>query len=111
MNQKNRDLQTLVIDLEELKKNQLNESFLTMFGGYIKLILGRMFGSLGSPITIRGKQSDLQALSSVLAKEKKYMDSFLKNGLNDRSVVSNRHKLEKAVFSFEKETGMKWPIK
>ena len=33
------------IDLEELKRNQLNESFLSMFGGAIKLILDRMFST------------------------------------------------------------------
>jgi hypothetical protein len=39
------------------------------------------------------------------------MDSYIKNGLDDPRTLSNRHSLEKAVHAFEKQTGLKWPIK
>ena len=106
-----KELIPIEIDLEKLKGDQLDESFLVMAGAWMKEILRRMFGSTGPPIRIRGKESDLEALAKVLSGERRYMSSYLKHGLNDPSVVRNRFALEKAVYDFERETGIKWPLK
>ena len=39
------------------------------------------------------------------------LKSFEKNGLSDPRTLGNRHKLERAIANFEKETSMKWPFK
>ena len=91
------ELVPLTIDLEKLKSNQLDESFLAMWGSWIQTFLKRMF--------------DLQSLATVLGREKRYMESFLKYGLNDTRVLNSRHKLETAVYNFERDTGIKWPLK
>jgi hypothetical protein len=108
---KDDELTSLVIDLEKVKKNRLDESFLAMWGSWVTTLVKRMFGEGGFPVQVRGKQSDLNALAKVLGSEKKYMASFMKHGLNNPSVIRNRYGLEKAVQSFERETGVKWPLK
>ena len=99
------------INLEDVKKNHLNESFLASFGAQIESMLRVMMGQSAIPWRVTGKTGDLQALASVLGREKRYMESYLKNGLNDASVLRNRHQLEQAVYNFERETGIKWPLK
>jgi hypothetical protein len=105
------ELVPLTIDLEKLKSNQLDESFLAMWGSWIQTFLKRMFGQNVAPVRIRGKNTDLQSLATVLGREKRYMESFLKYGLNDTRVLNSRHKLETAVYNFERDTGIKWPLK
>lgn len=105
----------IVVDLEELKGNQLNESFLAAFGNIVKLLLNRMFGqgkgSYGPYVTIRGKKSDINSFIRTLGNEKKYIDAIRKYGLDDPRVTSNKAKLKAAVKSFERTTGIKWPFK
>ena len=79
---KGNDLVPLVVDLNELKSNKLNEVFLRIFGEYIKKILGRTFGGPEIPVTVRGKRSDVAALAQLLAQERRYMESYLKYGLD-----------------------------
>jgi|TARA_R110000824_G_scaffold122826_2_gene280339 hypothetical protein len=108
---KDNELLPLEIDLEKLKGDQLDESFLTMWGSWIQTILKRMFGGGTVPVSIRGKQSDLESLAKVLGGEKRYMASYMKHGLNNPAVLKNRHALERAVYNFERDTGIKWPLK
>ena len=46
-------LQKIVIDLDEVKSNKLNESFLAMFGGWVEKILDSMFGGYVLPAQIK----------------------------------------------------------
>lgn len=110
------DLVPIVIDLNAAKKGLVNESFLTMMGGAIKLLLTSMFGStdLLAPslrASIKGTPSQVASFGDALAGEKRYMETFMKHGLNDPRSFRSRHDLEKAVSSFELETGLKWPFK
>jgi hypothetical protein len=101
------------IDLEELKNNKLNESFLTMFGSTIKMLLNSMFGPL-QPYTnfsIKGTKSDVTAFARALGNEKKYLQSAKKHGLDNPKTLSSKTALTKAIKNFEKETGLKWPFK
>jgi hypothetical protein len=108
----NNDIVPLVIDLEEIKKkeNQLNESFLRMFGGLIQGVLKRMFDQSAIPVTVRGRKTDVNALAQVLGREKRYMDSYLNHGLGDPRTSHSKWELERAVGNFERETGIKWPL-
>ena len=94
---KDNELLPLEIDLEKLKGDQLDESFLTMWGSWIQTILKRMFGGGTVPVSIRGKQSDLESLAKVLGGEKRYMASYMKHGLNNPAVLKNRHALERYI--------------
>jgi len=106
-----KELIPLELDLEKLRSNQLDESMLAMFGAWVQTFLKSMFGGGSIPVKVRGKSSDLESLAKVLAGEKRYMSSFLKHGLNDPSVLNNRYNLEKSIYNFERDTGIKWPLK
>jgi len=100
-----------VINLNVKKHGKLNESFLAMFGGALEMILKRMFTGAESPIKVRGTPSQISSFSDALAKEKRYMESFMQYGLGDPRSFSSRHELEQAVAGFERETGIVWPFK
>ena len=103
----------IIIDLNEAK--MLTESAaLIKFGAKVKKMLYYMFAPSGvtySRFYVKGTKNDIQTFAAVLASEKNYMDSFLKNGLNDPAVLKSRYALEKAVKNFELQTGVKWPFK
>jgi len=103
----------IIIDLNEAKL--LNESVsLIRFGAKVKQALYYMFAPSGisfSQFYLKGSPGDIQAFTAVLASEKRYMDSYLQNGLNDPKVLNNRYALDRAVQKFERETGVKWPLK
>ena len=106
----------IVIDLSEYKN--LNEGMsrgqMVKFGAQIKQMLYYMFANPGesfSSFLVRGNGGDVKAFGAALAAEKRYMDSYLRNGLNDPQVLNNRYRLDTAVQRFERETGIKWPFK
>ena len=104
-----------IIDLEELKMvNEVLGSSLKAFGAKIKRMLFTMFGETGEDFRtfyVKGRRPDILSFGAALASEKKYMDSYLKYGLNDPRVLNNRYRLDRAVEKFERETGIKWPFK
>lgn len=108
-------MQNIEIDLEEMKKNEdmLNESFLRMYGNAIEMILKYMFGIpvFGSSSNIKGKPVDVKAFAKAIGGEKKYIETAKKYGLNDPKTYKQKSKLQRAVGSFEKTTGIKWPFK
>jgi hypothetical protein len=101
------------IHIDLSKGDQINESFLLMFGTAIKMILQRMFGSsLYIPdVSISGSPSQVQSFVSALAGEKRYFDSYVKHGLNDPRTHKDYSTLKVAVDKFERDTGIKWPFK
>jgi hypothetical protein len=100
----------VTIDLGAARKGELNESFLAMFGYWVKALLKRIFGGAHVPVSIKGTRSEVSAFADALGRERDYMTSLRKNGLDDKSTFSNKYKLDKAVQSFEQETGLKWPF-
>mgnify|MGYP001269202216 CR=1 FL=1 len=111
---KNKTMDTLTeirVDLNELKKQQLDESFLTMFGAWIKHILDAMFGGFDIPVSVTGNQREVEAFGRAVAGEKKYIDSAKRYGLNHATTYKNKAVLDTATKSFERETGLKWPFK
>jgi len=102
------------IDLEELKKNELNESFLAMFGGAIKMLLDRMFAapqSYPSFYKIKGSRSNVTSFARALGNEKKYLEAVSKYGLDNPQTFKSKSALDNAIKGFEKDTGLKWPFK
>ena len=104
-------LVSIEIDFEELKKNRLNEDFLTMFGGIIKILLDGMFGGGYVPATIGGKRGDLFSFARTIGREKQYLDAAKTHGLDDPRTYENKRKLELAAKNFKATTGIPWPFK
>lgn len=105
------ELPTIHIDLN--RKGKLNESFLAMFGGAIKMILQRMFGQnvFLPDLKITGSPQQIDSFTRALAGEKRYFDSYVRYGLNDPRTYDDRYRLENSVRQFENDTGIKWPFK
>ena len=98
----------VVIDLEEAKLLKEGPT-LRKFGAKVKQMLFYMFSDPGETFTsffVKGKRPDVLAFGQVIASEKKYMDSYLKHGLNSPSVLNNRYRLDRSVQKFEQETGI-----
>ena len=104
-------LTEVVIDLDKLKKNKLNESWLAMFGFHIKTILNRMFGGPQIPITVKGKPEEVNAFARAIGSEKKYVEMAKEYGLDDPRTYKSKSLLKKATNAFERVTGIKWPFK
>lgn len=106
------ELQEIVIDLNALKENRLDESWLTMFGWWIKKILKGIFGTAPPPnLKIRGSRRDVESFVDALRGEKEYMQAFRNYGLDNPKTYRRRSELERAVSKFERNTGVKWPFK
>jgi len=100
-----------VIDLHAAKQRKLDESWLAMFGGAIKMVLRRMFGESKIPIHVKGKKSDIKVFAEVLNREKKYMRAYSDLGPNSYATTRSRYELDNAVKRFEEKTGITWPLK
>ena len=105
------DLIPVEIDLNAAKKGEISESFLRIMGGFIETIMGRMFGTNAVPISIRGTRSQIDAFGKTLQGEKRYMQAYQKYGLNDPQTYNSKYALDRAIQGFERETGIKWPMK
>ena len=104
-----------VIDLHMAKRGELDESQLAAFGSQIKLMLAQMFpgdsSPFGPPFKIRGTRKEIDSFAQAMSKERKYMDSYIKHGLDNPRTYRNRYSLERAIRDFERTTGIKWPVK
>ena len=104
------------IDLDEMKKNKMDESFTMMFGSAIKLLMGyltrRPGGHLkGGSYNVSGKRKDVKSFAKALGSEKKYLDAMKSHGLDDKKTFKHKSTLDRAIKGFEKTTGLKWPFK
>jgi hypothetical protein len=105
----NNDITPIVIDLT--KKDNLNESWLRLFGFGVKAILSHMFGQTTVPVTVRGSQADIRSFANTLGREKRYLENYQKYGLDNPRTYKSKSVLDSAVSKFEKATGLKWPLK
>ena len=109
------ELQDLNIDLNAVKSGQVKEfSYLTSLGKQIEIMIKLMFGSDGlGALTgkVRGTRSQVRKFMQALKGEKRYADAYIRHGLADSRTLNSRYRLERAVSAFEKETGIKWPLK
>ncbi len=107
------ELITIEIDLEELKKNELNENFTRMFAGALEIALSHMFGwktMRRFKGFIKGKPTDVKSLAKALGHEKKYLEAIKQHGMGNKLTRSQKANLDKAIKGFEKTTGLKWPF-
>ena len=106
-----RDITPIEIDLGVARRDEMNESFLRMFGWAIEKILGRMFDGGSLPVKIKGNPKEISAFAQTIGRDKKYMQAVAKYGLNDPRVYKDKFKLRKAIANFERTTGIKYPFK
>lgn len=90
---------------------QVNESFLIMMGAQLRLVLNALFTGEFFPVSVRGTRAQVDSFTSALASEKRYLSSFAQHGLNNPKTLKDKFKLNRAVKSFERDTGLVWPFK
>jgi len=105
------DIVPVKIDFAEIRGNKLNESFLMMFGSWIETILGRMFGNNIIPVTIKGTKQEISSFANTLGRERRYLESYKKYGLDNPRTYKNKEQLNSSIKKFENATGIKWPFK
>lgn len=96
----------------DLTNNSLNEYVYSDFSDKVNnLLMGLYQAGIDIPLTIRGTQGQVDSFFDSLKNEKRYMDSYMKHGLNDAKTMIDKRSLEKSVSRFETETGLRWPFK
>ena len=111
------ELSEQTIDLGAARNGLLTESWLRMFGGITKMILGKMFGGYSTStaplptFNITGTKSEIASYAKALGNEKAFMTSAKKFGLDDPRTYKSKTKLDRAIKNFEKTTGLSWPFK
>ena len=105
-------LHSVTIDFSEIRRKQkhLDESFLVMFGAWVKWLLEKMFGGGSIPGTIKGSKSEVESFARAMGSEKRYIETAKRYGLDHPTTYKNKAKLSSATKSFEKATGIKWPF-
>ena len=99
------------IDLNALKSEEMNEDHMKMLGNKIKWILQRMFGGSSIPIKIKGSRRDVSAFARTIGREKDFLQSYMKFGMDSNRTKVNRYKLEQAISKFKNLTGIGWPFR
>jgi len=99
----------IVIDLTQ--KGNVDESWLRALGEHVKTILKAMFGNISIPLEVKGSQSDIRAFTRALGREKNYISTLRKYGLDNPRTFRSRSSLSSATSRFERDTGIKWPFK
>ena len=90
----------------------LNEGTYSKFAGQVQKMMWMLYDAgMDIPISIIGSPNQVSSFMDSLKREKRYMDSYMKNGLSDPKTLNNRYELERSVKKFELETGLRWPFK
>ena len=110
MNEPN-DLVPIEINLNHSEADLLSESWLAMMGGAIETILGGMFGGRSVPVKISGTRKQVDSFKSALGNEARYLKAMKRYGLNKPETLRTKAQLDRAIKSFERDTGIKWPFK
>ena len=105
------EITPIEIDLGAARRGEVNELFLRFFGKYIQSILGAMFGGSSIPVNVKGNKKEISSFARTIARDKRYMSSVAKYGLNDPRVFKDKFKLRKAIAGFERTTGIKYPFR
>ena len=105
------DLVPIEINLNPSETDLLSESWLAMMGGAIETILGGMFGGRSVPVKISGTRKQVDSFKSALGNEARYLKSMKRYGLDKPETLRTKKQLDRAIKSFEKDTGIKWPFK
>lgn len=105
------DLIKQTIDLNQVGK-PLTEALFTAFANKVRdMMLDLYTMGLDVPMNITGTSAQVDAFMKALKNEKRYMDSYIKHGLNDPKTMNSKYALTSAVKKFELETGLRWPFK
>lgn len=82
-----------------------------MFRSAVRLILRAFFGGTAIPVKIKGSKKQVKDFARAISREKKYIETAAKHGLDNPKTYKDKYKLRSAVKKFERSTKLKWPFK
>lgn len=101
-----------------LKLNQKNNTLLkedayTAFAADVNWIMRSLYmgPATNAKVQLSGSPDQIMAFFKALQSEKRYMDSYMRHGLDSAGAMSSKYDLDSSVQNFELETGLKWPFK
>ena len=71
----------------------------------------KMFGGQQVPIIVKGTPREIRAFAKAMIREKDYYKVYKKYGLDNPKTYRSKYRLKRAIYDFERKTGMKWPLK
>jgi len=102
------------LQLNQKDKTTLNENVYTDFSNDVYFLMQSLYGpeaaGMNTKLSLAGSQNQIISFFAALQSEKKYMDSYIKHGLNGGQTINSRYQLQDAVKKFEFETGLRWPF-
>ena len=112
-NLKEDKLEEVVIDFQEMRSQELNESFYMALGASIRLAIDSIFGYGFFPakLKVKGTEREAKAVVNALKSEAKYVKAAKDYGLTNPRTFKSKNKLTNAIKGFERVTGLKWPFK
>jgi hypothetical protein len=107
------EMVSTVIDFGKMRDDsgEISESWILTFGATLRWLMPSLFRGSVLPINIRGSKSEVESFAKVLAKEKRYLQSWKSSGLDSPLTHKNKSKLGSAIAQFQRSTGLKWPFK
>ena len=104
---------TIHIDLNHKNNTYLTEDVTSQFANDIYMLMQSLYAGAAPDlkVSVGGNPAQITAFFTALKREKRYMDSYVKHGLNDAQTMYSEYQLQDAVRQFEFETGLKWPFK
>ena len=101
----------LILDLGFKRRGEdINESYLKALGTVAQMALERMFQGDQASLKLTGTNSEINSFVAALQAEKRYLDSFIKNGLSNSATYTSKNRLNSAITDFESTTGLRWPF-
>lgn len=103
------------INLNQVKGDLLNENAYAQFGATVKMWLQTLLG--GRPFhtapkfKISGTRGDINSFMKTIGSQTKYIKAASALGLDDPRTFMNKSKFETALRNFERQTGVKWPVR
>jgi hypothetical protein len=91
----------------------LNEDLHSDFSNKVYFLMKSLYdgNDTDAKLNLVGNQNQILAFFSALQREKRYMDSYTKHGLDSAHTMTSKYELDKSVKKFEYETGLRWPFK
>jgi len=107
-----KDLIPTTIDFTKARceKGVINESWWLSFGAVLRWLMPSLYKGTVFPLKVKGNASEVSSFANVLSKEKRYLESWRDNGLDNPMTYRNKGKLDGAISQFERVTGLRWPF-
>tara|TARA_R100000808_G_scaffold24820_1_gene58564 strand:+ start:5399 stop:5725 length:327 start_codon:yes stop_codon:yes gene_type:complete len=100
------------LNLNHKTDSALHENVYSNFSNDVYFLMQSLYNGRAPDlrISLSGNQAQIMSFFTALQREKRYMDAFMKHGLNNAQTMNSKYKLEDAVRKFEFETGLRWPF-